>query len=170
MPEPAQPDRARRSAKSTALMAVPVAGHLLGYLPPAWRHVADPTWPPHARFHAFQSLFLVMGSDTAALIAILGPVRRRERWSLWILLLYLFFVQAGYFAAVAAVPKGRPRGLRFHLLFGTALVMFAVGLARAWRVGTQPPQTCMVPILTKMSCRRPRKGRVRQDRRAAGTR
>jgi hypothetical protein len=141
MPKPALPDDHGRSATDTALLVVPVAGHLVGYLSPGWRHVVDPTWPLHARFHAFQSLLLVMGVDTAALIAAAGPMRRRERWPLWILLAYLVFVQAGYFAAIAAVPRGRPRGVYFHLLFATALVMFAAGLIRAWGAGKRPPQT-----------------------------
>jgi uncharacterized membrane protein len=118
---------------ATTLLVVVAVGHLLGYLPATLRHTYDSSWPDHARFHAFQSLLLVAGWDVAVVLLALGPVQRHEGWALWVLVVYLVFVQLGYFVSMAAVPSGRPPGLVFHLLYLAAMLMFAVGLAVAWR-------------------------------------
>jgi ethanolamine transporter EutH len=114
------------------LVTVPV-GHLIGYLPATLRHVRDATWSDHARFHMFQDLLLICGWDVAAVLLALGPVRRRERWALGMSAGYLAWVQLGYFVSTAAVPKGRPLSRADNELYRIAMIMYAVGLALAWR-------------------------------------
>ena len=121
------------SVATTALLAVPAAGHLLGYLFPTWRHVADRSWPLHARFHALQSLLLTMGWDTTVLIVALDSRRRPDGWERPALAVYFAFVQAGYFAALAGLPAGRPKGLRYHLAFAVSAALFGWGVIRRGR-------------------------------------
>src|SRR5688572_11567230 len=103
----------RRAA--SILMGLPALGHLVGYIPATMEHVLDASWPDHARFHAFQSLGLAVGWDVLALWVIAFPFRRGEAWTRWVLLLYLIFVQAGYFASIAAVPSGTPPEMIFNV-------------------------------------------------------
>jgi len=37
-------------------------------------------------------------------------------------------VRAGYFASIATLPQGRPRGAVFHLLYPCATAIFLIGL------------------------------------------
>lgn len=115
----------------TILVATSAAGHLVGNVIPAFEHLRDPDWPPHARFHLMQAVFLLTGMDLIAIATALGPLRRRERWALWVELTCVLFAQGGYFASIATLPKGRPRGAIFHLLYACATVIFLVGLFQA---------------------------------------
>jgi|GEM_PF-4362090 len=62
-----------------------------------------------------------------AIVLALGPLRRRDPWALWIELTCVLFAQGGYFASIAVLPKGRPRG-GFHALYARATAIFLVGL------------------------------------------
>jgi hypothetical protein len=142
--------RLRHRLATAMLVAVPV-GHLIGYLPATLRHVRDANWPDHARFHMFQDLLLISGWDVAAILLALGPVRRRERWAMRMSAGYLASVQLGYFASTTAVPKGRPPRQADHELYRIAMIMYAVGLALAWR----EPRDELTPV--------PRDGRSVHD-------
>jgi hypothetical protein len=123
-----------------ALMVIAAAGHTIGLWGPLLEHVADSTWPAHARFHAFQGLWLVTGWDIAAVLVALGPFRRGERWALGVLLVYLGFAQLGYFIAMAVVPTGLPPGLAVHLLYLSGTIVFVAGLVLSrWRLPHDPP-------------------------------
>lgn len=115
------------------LVTTSAAGHLIGNVIPAIEHVRDPEWPQHARFHLMQQICLVTGADLMAIAVALGALRRRERWAVWTELTYVLFAQGGYFASIATVPKGRPRGAVFHLLYACATVIFLAGLLQGQR-------------------------------------
>ena len=110
------------------LVTTSAAGHLIGNVIPAIEHVRDPDWPPHARFHVMQAICLLTGADLIAIAVALGPLRRRDRLAFWVELTYVLFAQGGYFASIATVPKGRPRGAVFHLLYACATAIFLAGL------------------------------------------
>ena len=122
-----------RKRLSTILVTTSAAGHLIGNVIPSIEHVRDPDWPAHARFHVIQAVCLLTGMDLIAIAVALGPLRRRERWALWVELTYVLFAQGGYFASIAVVPKGRPRGAVFHLLYACATAIFLVGLFEGQR-------------------------------------
>jgi len=44
---------------------------------------------------------------------------------------YVLFAQGGYFASIATLPKGRPRGAVFHLLYACATAIFLIGLIKS---------------------------------------
>jgi hypothetical protein len=112
----------------TILVVTSAAGHLIGNVIPTLEHVRDPGWPDHARFHALQAIGLLTGMDLIAIAVALGPLRRRDRWALWIELTCVLFAQGGYFASIAVLPKGRPRGAVFHALYACATAIFLAGL------------------------------------------
>ena len=122
-----------RQRLPTILVTTSAAGHLIGNVIPAIEHIRDPDWPPHARFHMMQATCLLTGADLMAIAVALGPLRRRERWAFWIELTYVLFAQGGYFASIATLPKGRPRGAVFHLLYACATIIFLAGLFQGWR-------------------------------------
>ncbi len=125
----AELSRSLESAVTVTLVAVPAAGHLLGYLIPTLHHVRDRSWPEHARFHALQSLLFTVGWDTTVLFLAAG-CRRRARWVRWPLAIYFVFVQGGYFVALATLPSGRPRGRRYHLAFALSAALYGYGVVR----------------------------------------
>jgi len=116
-----------RSQLPTILVVASATGHLIGNVIPTLEHVRDPDWPEHARFHALQAIGLLTGMDLIAIALALGPLRRRDPWALWIELTCVLFAQGGYFASIAVLPKGRPRG-GFHALYARATAIFLVGL------------------------------------------
>ena len=117
----------------TILVVASAAGHLIGNVIPTLEHVRDPDWPEHARFHALQAIGLLTGMDLIAIALALGPLRRRDRWALWTELTYVLFAQGGYFASIAVLPKGRPRGAVFHVLYACATAIFLAGLLLSQR-------------------------------------
>jgi hypothetical protein len=60
------------------LMATSAVGHLIGNVIPSIEHIRDPDWPPHARFHMMQALYLLTGADLIAIAVALGPLRRHD--------------------------------------------------------------------------------------------
>jgi hypothetical protein len=104
------------------------ASHLIGNVIPGLEHVRDPDWPAHAGFHVLQAIGLLTGMDLIAIALALGPLRRRDRWALWTELTYVLFAQGRYFASLAVLPKGRPRGAVFHVLYACATAIFLAGL------------------------------------------
>ena len=126
---------------ATVLLAVPAAGHLLGYLFAVKPHLNDETWPEHARFHALQSVLQSSGWDVCVIAAALGPLQRRKAWTLWIFIGHLLAVQAGYFASAAVLPDGRPPSRTDNVLYAISTGMSAAGVATAWRqLRHQPPR------------------------------
>ncbi len=131
-----------RNQLPTILVVTSAAGHLIGNVIPGLEHVRDPDWPAHARFHVLQAIGLLTGMDLIAIALALGPLRRRDRWALWTELTYLLFAQGGYFASIAILPNGRPRGAVFHLLYACATAIFLAGLLlgqRSQLSGAQAP-------------------------------
>jgi hypothetical protein len=122
-----------RNQLPAILVAASAAGHLIGNVIPTLEHVRDPDWPDHARFHALQAIALLTGMDLIAIALALGPLPRRDRWALWTELTYVLFAQGGYFASIAILPQGRPRGAVFHLLYACATAIFLIGLLQSQR-------------------------------------
>lgn len=107
-------------------------GHLVGYLIPSLRHVTDLTWPAHARFHMFQSLWFLASWDILVVVVAAGPFRRGAVWAAWLLVVYVLSVPAAYFADLFVVPDGRAQGNMHTALYSTMLVLFVAGLLVGW--------------------------------------
>jgi hypothetical protein len=122
-----------RSQLPTILVVTSAAGHLIGNVIPTIEHARDQDWPEHARFHVLQAIGLLTGMNLIAIALALGPLRRRERWAFWTELTYVLFAQGGYFASIAVLPRGRPRGAVFHVLYACATAIFLFGLLQSQR-------------------------------------
>ena len=112
------------------LLTITALGQLLGYWFALPRHIADLTWPTHARFHLIQTVFWITGLYIAILVLIWQPLQRQERWSFWTLLALVLLAQGSYFFAVAALPKGRPpsRGNLYDWTLSVVFLISAIGL------------------------------------------
>jgi len=115
------------------LIALASLAHAAAYCVAAPEHVVDPGWPDHARFHALQALIWIVALDLALAALALGPLRRGRRGCLPAIALGGVGAHGAYFAAMLALPAGRPPALSSHLILGGIAAAFVVGLALAWR-------------------------------------
>jgi hypothetical protein len=119
----------------TALITLSTAIHLLAYLLPQAmpEHLADMSWPAHARFHMWQATFWLVALDVVILLVALIPFRMKQTWALWVLMVGLLGAQVGYFLASMVVPEGRPdtQGADIGLL--VVMLIYVAGLALGWR-------------------------------------
>lgn len=113
---------------ASRLIMIACLGHCVAYLYAAPRHVIDASWPLHAQFHVLQAIFWIIALNIV--LAMIGwrPFARGEAWAFWALLLGGLGSQGGYFAAMVALPAGRPPALSSHLALGVILVVYGVGL------------------------------------------
>ena len=108
---------------------------VLGYLYALPGHIGDPTWSDHAQFHLFLSWLWIVGLDIAIIALAWGPLQKRERSSFWLLLVLFLSAQGGHFIASLVEPAGRPTGeWWFDYALGSVALIYAVGLAIAWKV------------------------------------
>jgi hypothetical protein len=91
-------------------------------------HLVDESWPPHARFHAIQALLWVVALNVTIAVLALGPVRRGERWALFLLALLLVCGQGSYFIAFTLIPGGAPPEAYAHTGSAISAALFTVGL------------------------------------------
>ena len=112
------------------LLTIVMLGNLLGYWFALPRHMVDPAWPTHARFHLVQAFLWITGLHAAMLILLWEPLQRQEQWSFWTLLALCIFAQGSHFFAVLALPKGRPpsRANIYDWILGLVLLLYAIGL------------------------------------------
>jgi len=92
------------------------------------RHLVDESWPPHARFHTIQALLWVAALNVTIALLTLGPVRRGERWALFLLALLLICGQGSYFIAFAFIPGGAPPEAYAHIGSAISAALYTVGL------------------------------------------
>ena len=109
------------------------AAHLAIYLVAAPEHVADTSWPDHARFHVLEAIFWVAAVDVIAAAIAWWPLARGERWAWWALALTWVLVHASYFVAIIALPAGRPPNASADITLGITAAIFAAGLVAARR-------------------------------------
>lgn len=108
---------------------------VLGYLYALPGHIGDPTWSDHAQFHLFLSWLWIIGLDIAIIAFAWGPLQKRERSSFWLLFVLFLCAQGGHFIASLVEPAGRPTGeWWFDYALGGVALIYAVGLAIAWKV------------------------------------
>lgn len=115
------------------VIALASVAHAAAYLVAAPEHVVDPSWPAHARFHVLQALLWIVLLDLALAALALGPLRRGSRSALPALAIGGLGAHGAYFAAMLAIPEGRPPELSSHLILGGVALVFIVGLGLAWR-------------------------------------
>jgi hypothetical protein len=106
---------------------------ILGYAYALPGHLGDPTWSDHAQFHLVLSWIWLVGLDIAIIVFAWSPLQKRERSSLWILLVLFLSAQGGHFIASLVVPSGRPSEWWYDYALGTMTLIFAIGLGVAWR-------------------------------------
>ena len=106
---------------------------VLGYLYALPGHIGDPTWSQHAQFHLFLSWLWIVGLDIAIVALAWGPLQKQEKSSFWILFILFISAQGGHFIASLVVPAGRPSEWWYDYALGTITLIFAVGLAMAWK-------------------------------------
>jgi hypothetical protein len=123
---------------ATGLVTASTIVQILGFLIALPNHLGDPTWSAHAQFHHVLGWFWLTGLDSLLLILVWGPLRRRERWSFWAVLIGFVIAQGGYFLAMLLVWEGRPPETWFHFALGANTLLGAIGIAIFARILNQP--------------------------------
>ena len=111
---------------------------ILGYLYALPGHIGDPTWSNHAQFHLVLAWIWIVGLDAAIIALAWGPLQKRDRVTYWILIFLFICAQGGHFIASLAVPAGRPSEWWYDYALGTGALIFAIGLAVAWKAIFRP--------------------------------
>jgi hypothetical protein len=124
-------DKSLRTAASFITAATLIK--LGGFYYASFEHIGEPTWSAHAQFHHVLGEVWLTGLAVATLTLAWGPMRRGERWSLWLLLSNFTFAHIGFFVAQLIVPEGRPPVLWHHLALAGVAFVYAAGLFLAWR-------------------------------------
>jgi hypothetical protein len=114
-----------------ALLGLATLIHVISYVVAAPEHVVDTSWPLHARFHVLQALQWAVGFDLV--VAWLIVRLARERWVLGPLAIAFVLLHGAYFVSFA-VRGGEPSNVSAHIALGTAMALYAAGLAVAWRI------------------------------------
>jgi len=110
------------------LMVVSSLGWAAGVAFGDLEHVFDRGWPDHARFHALQALMWLIALTVSVVAVVAGPLRRHERWSLWLLAALLVLGQGSYFASMVVVPGGAPTEWYATPLSALNIALYAFGL------------------------------------------
>jgi hypothetical protein len=96
------------------------------------RHAFDMTWPDHARFHLTWGVANQVGFSLAAVAIALIPLRKGERWSWWVLLLWVLL---GYFSLFAAwLWHGSGPRPGFEIPLGVIAIALLTALGLSFRV------------------------------------
>lgn len=102
--------------------------HIGAYFVAAPKHVVDPSWPDHARFHILQAIFWITGLDITAAVIGFYLLPSTKTWIK--LLLSFIFVTAhlSYFISMFLIPAGRPPEFSAHLILGSFSSVYLAGL------------------------------------------
>jgi hypothetical protein len=111
---------------------------ILGYLYALPGHIGDPTWSNHAQFHLVLAWIWIVGLDAAIMALACGPLQKRDKATFWILIFLFICAQGGHFIASLIVPSGRPSEWWYDYALGTGALIFAIGLAVAWKAIFRP--------------------------------
>jgi hypothetical protein len=106
---------------------------ILGYAYALPGHLDEPSWSDHAQFHHVLGWIWLVGLNIAMITLVWGPLQKREKSSLWILIILFISAQGGHFIASFVVPAGRPSEWWYDYALGTMTLIFAVGLVIAWK-------------------------------------
>lgn len=96
-------------------------------------HGFDKTWPDHARFHVTWATANKVGFCLTAAIVALIPLRRRERWSWWVLL--IFTVLGNYALIPSAIWQGSGPRAGFEIPIAVGFLALLIALVLSFRVG-----------------------------------
>jgi hypothetical protein len=96
-------------------------------------HGVDASWPDHARFHITWATASKVGFCLTVGIVALIPLRRAERWSWWVMLIFSVF---GCMSLIpAAIWQGSgPRAI-FELPIAVGFLVLVAALVLSFRVG-----------------------------------
>lgn len=111
---------------------IAMAGALQAVVDGIPRHGFDMSWPDHARFHLTWGVANQVGFSLAAVLVALIPLRKGERWSWWVLFLWVLLGNFSLFAAWLWQGSGPRPG--FEIPIGVAVIALLVALGLSIRV------------------------------------
>ena len=97
------------------------------------RHGFDQSWSDHARFHITWATASKVGFCLTAGIIALIPLRKAERWSWWVLLVFTVFGNMSLIPAAIWQGSGPRAGFEIPIAIG--FVALLVALILSFRVG-----------------------------------
>ena len=118
---------------AACLITLAAIAQILGYAYALPGHLDEPSWSQHAQFHHVLGWIWLVGLNTAIIAFVWGPLQKREKGSLWILLILFLSAQGGHFIASFIVPAGRPSEWWYDYALTAVALIFAIGLGMGWK-------------------------------------
>lgn len=115
----------------SALLGLSLLASILVTLFRGTRHLAW-DWPVHAHHHLIAQIAAVVGLSVVSLLILAGPMRRRERWAWWSLLVAGMAIYGGFWLGTAVVGLGEP-GTVPNTAQAVQTAVYAAGLLLGWR-------------------------------------
>lgn len=109
---------------------MPLVATVLVSLIRGTRHLAS-DWPVHAHHHLIADITGAVGLAVVSLLILIGPMRRRERWAWWALLVAGTAIYGGFWLGNAVVGLGEP-GAVPNTAQAVLSALYLAGLALAW--------------------------------------
>jgi hypothetical protein len=97
------------------------------------RHGLDPSWSDHARFHITWATANKVGFCLTVGIIALIPLRKAERWSWWVLVIFTVFGNMSLIPAAIWQGSGPRAGFEIPIIIGALALL--TGLILSFRVG-----------------------------------
>lgn len=117
-----------RTAK--ILLTIPLAATIIVALTRATVHF-ELSWPMHAQHHLVHQIVLFIGISILGLLLVFGPLKRKESWAWWALLVTGLSIFGGFWLGHPLVGLGEP-GMIPNTAQGILTLCFALGLGFAW--------------------------------------
>jgi hypothetical protein len=122
----------RRSIRlASVFLGVPLAATVLVSLIRGTRHLAS-DWPVHAHHHLIADITGAVGLAVVSLLILIGPIRKRETWAWWALLVAGVAIYGGFWLGNAVVGLGEP-GAVPNTAQAVLSALYLTGLVLAWR-------------------------------------
>lgn len=119
---------------ASVFLGLPLVAAVLVSLFRGTRHLAR-DWPVHAHHHLVGNVSTAVGLALVGLLIVLGPMRRRERWAWWALVIAGVAIYGGFWAGNAIVGLGEP-GAVPNTAQGIQSGLYLVGLVLGRRALT----------------------------------
>lgn len=121
----------RRLRSSSALLGIPLIAAMLIAVIRGSRHFSW-DWPTHAHHHLLANIATAVGLAIVALLVLVGPLQRGERWSWWGLAVTGLSLFGGYWLGNVTVGLGIDP-LVPNVAQSVLSLSFLAGLVLAWR-------------------------------------
>ena len=114
------------------LLGLPLIATILIAIIQGTRHLSW-DWPVHAHHHLLAHITAAVGLSVVSLMLILGPLKRRELWAWWALVIAGLAIYGGFWLGNLTVGLGEAAA-RPNASQAVQSFLYVLGLLLGWRV------------------------------------